>query len=198
LIHAEFFRIPNVVISTVSLVQVPVEVKQFLLGHVSRRALSERTNTSCVILLRVPSRIGLLGFLSDEAVVSLPSASEHTSSPPTPRSGGPTFFIIFAPSLRCEPDCVLFCRTRDLSVGFDLGFLPLLRAGPCERWALLRCFGRVLNERTILGYHQSSKLFKNDAFIELVHYLHYEFHDCIKFASNMRYLHIISALFWPC
>jgi hypothetical protein len=74
--------------------------------------------------------------MGDEAVDSLPSASDHTS-PPTPRSGGPTFFIVVAPSRRCELDCVLFCRARDLSVGFDLGFLPLLRAGPCERWALL-------------------------------------------------------------
>jgi hypothetical protein len=91
---------------------------------------------------------GLLGFMGDEAVDSLPSASDHTSSLPTPRSGGPKFFIVVAPSRRCELDCVLFCRARDLSVGFDLGFLPLLRAGPCERWALPRCFGRVLNKRT--------------------------------------------------
>jgi hypothetical protein len=105
-----------------------VEVKQFLLGYVSRRALSEQTNTSCVILLGVPSGSGLLGFMSDEAVVSLPSASNQTSSPPTLWSGGPTFFIIVAPSRHCEPDSVLFCRARDLSVTFDLGFLPLLRA----------------------------------------------------------------------
>ena len=116
--------------------------------NVSRRALSERTNTSCVVLLSVPLGSGLRGFMSDKAVDPLPSAFDHTSSPPTPWSGGPTFFIVVAPSRRCELDCVLYYRTLDLSVGFDLGFPPLLRAGPCERWALPRCFGRVLNERT--------------------------------------------------
>ena len=35
----------------------------------------------------------------------------------------------------CGLDCVLRYRVRDLSVGFDLGFPPLLRAGNCERWA---------------------------------------------------------------
>ena len=115
--------------------------------NVSRRALSERTNTSCVVLFSVPSGSGLRGFMSDKAVDSLPSAFDHTSPPPTPWSGGPTFFIVVAPSRRCGLDCVLYHRARAFSVGYDLGFPPLLRAGPCERWAQSRCFGRVLNER---------------------------------------------------
>jgi hypothetical protein len=88
--------------------------------------------------------------MGDDAVESTTSASDHTSSPPTPWSGGPTYFIVVAPSCCCELDCVLYHRARDLSVGYDLGFPPLLRAGPCERWARSRCFGRVLkrtNER---------------------------------------------------
>jgi hypothetical protein len=118
----------------------------FTWNHVSRRALSERTNTSCVVLLGVPSGSGLFGFMGDEAVVSLPSASDHSSSPPTPSEWRTDILLRRRSSRRRELDCVLFCRALDLSVRFDLGFLPLLRAGPCERWALPRCFGRVLNK----------------------------------------------------
>jgi hypothetical protein len=84
--------------------------------------------------------------MGDEAVDSMTSASDHSSSPPIPWR--PTSFIVVAPSRLCGVDCILCYRARDLSVGFDLGIPPLLRAGPCERWAQSRCFGRVFNERT--------------------------------------------------
>jgi hypothetical protein len=128
------------------------------------RALSEWTDTSRVVLLNVPFGSGLLGFMGDEAVDSITSASDHTLSQPTRRSGGPTFFIVFAPSCRCGLDCVLSYRAHDLSVGFDLGFPRLLRAGPCERWAQSRSFGRVLNEQTskATSSNYNNKFFLSD------------------------------------
>jgi hypothetical protein len=58
-------------------------------------AHSERTNTSRFIFPRVISGSELLGigFMRDEAVDLLHSAFDHTSSPITPRNGGPTFFM---------------------------------------------------------------------------------------------------------
>jgi hypothetical protein len=133
--------------------------------NVSRRALSGLTNTfsrcsrfphpaeSRVVLLSVPFGSGLLAFMVDKAVDSITSASDHTSSQPTPWSGGPA--MVRHSSLPSLPfvaaDSTVCCITACLSVGFDLGFPgpPLLHAGPCERWAQSHCFGKELNERTI-------------------------------------------------
>jgi hypothetical protein len=95
--------------------------------------------------------------MGDEAVDSTTSVSNYTSSMSTPPSGGPTCFIVVAPSCCCGLDCVLCYRVRDLSVGFDLGFPPRLRAGPCERWAQSRCFGRVINERTNFDHRKVNR-----------------------------------------
>ncbi len=59
---------------------------------------------------------------------------------------------------------MLYYRARDLSVGFDLGFPSLLRAGPCKRWAQSRCLGRVFQqahrhfEDDVLSYEKNSKV----------------------------------------
>ena len=76
-----------------------------------RRAHSERTDTSRVVLSSVPYGSGLLGSMGDEALGSLSFASEHQLSSADPVDWKIDILHLRLPFRRCELD-VHYCSSR--------------------------------------------------------------------------------------